>query len=97
MAREKMVTRTVTQTEVTLLCVRLSEQKLEHLTTVLPGTYKDEDALLKASKKAVEGDDIKVVSVCEASLKETLYGMPEKDFIASAQILPDRTKKEKEN
>ena len=90
----KKVTRTILETEATVLC--LNTVTCEPCTEVvcIPGTYKNDEQVLKQVKKRVDTDELKAVSISATEVKETLYGMPEDDFIAHAVVLPPRAKKE---
>lgn len=96
MAREKMVTRTVEGTNVTVLGVNLETEALEERQFNLSGTYSDPAKLKKVAEKVGNTDTYKVVSVKSAETFETLYGMTEVEFMELARVLPPRGKKEKE-
>ena len=90
MARAPQVTRTIQTTHCTVLCMDTENREPVNKDVVLPRTYKDENAMLKAVKKVVETDTIKAVQVVAHKVEETLYGMSEQDFIEHATILPPR-------
>lgn len=94
--RKRMVTRTITSTVANIMSLNITEGECVNITVEVPGTYKNEDALMKACKKAHESAEIKFVKVVEQHTKEALYGMSEEDFLAHAQLLPERAKKETE-
>ena len=90
MAREKMVTRTLTITTVEVMTV--------DITTATTGTDRFDivgehtfDTALKAVKELHETETIKIVTITDLVLNDYLYGMPESDFIKMATILPART------
>lgn len=91
MARQPMVTRTFQTTKVKILAVEVKTEQPKTVEMVLPRTYKDTTAMLKQAKKIGETDDLKLVHIIEHSVEETLYGMPEADFIRMAKPLPPRT------
>lgn len=91
MARQPMITRTVTTTKAKVLCLDINEQKPFEQEVVLPRTYKDERSMLKRIKPMLENDNVKVVLVKETTTEETLYGMTEQEFIDSATKLPPRS------
>lgn len=93
MARERMVTRTVVATEVNALCLNIETAEPFNKTVILSGTFKDKQAIEKAAKKAIDTDLEKCVTVVEYTEKETLYGMPEQQFIELAKVLPPRDSK----
>ena len=90
MAREKMVTRTLTITTLEVMTV--------DITTATTGTARFDivgehtfDTALKAVKDLYETETTKIVTITELVLNDYLYGMPESDFIKIAKILPPRT------
>lgn len=93
MARQPMITRTVTTTKAKVLCINLVDEKPFTQEVVLPRTYKDERSMLKRIKPLVENDTVKVVHVQSVETLETLYGMTEQQFIDSATVLPPRNSK----
>lgn len=90
-ARQPMITRTVTTTKAKVLCLDIEQEKPFVQEVVLPRTYKDERSMLKRIRPLVENENVKVVHVQEVSVEETLYGMTEQQFIDSATKLPPRT------
>lgn len=97
MAKQKMVTRTIETTEATCLCVDLVNSEVFPETITLSGTFKNDEAILKQVKKVFDNDEHKAVSVSKVEVKENLYGMPEADFVAMAEILPPRSAAVAEN
>ena len=91
MARKPMVTRTFKTTKVVALCMDVVNCEPVNKEATLPRTYADEKKLMKATKDAIETDEIKVVQIVSKEEIETLYGMEEQDFINNAEILPART------
>lgn len=96
MARKPQVTRTITTTVVSLFCVNTEDRTTFEQSLTLPRTYKDEQKLMKAVEKALEGEPIKAVDINGYEVKETLYGMTEEEFIQYARVLPPRGTKEEE-
>lgn len=90
MARAPQVTRTIQTTHANVLCMDIENREPCNKDVILPRTYKDENAILKAVKKVIETETIKPVQVVSSMVQETLYGMSEQDFIAHASILPPR-------
>lgn len=88
--KERMVTRTVKQTEITCKVANLETETVNTHTFAIPGTYKDEKKLIKAAKAIMDDDTYKLISIVYTTVKDCLYGMSEADFIANATILPDR-------
>ena len=90
MARAPQVTRTIQTTHCNVMCLDVVAGEPCNREVILPRTYKDENAMLKAVKKVVETDTLKAVHVVSSCVQETLYGMSEQDFISNATILPPR-------
>ena len=95
MARERMVTRTVTTTTCEVMCVNVTTAEVQVKDYTLTGEQTKETAL-KQLKKLYETETEKIVNVNAVSLNETLYGMTELDFIKLAKVLPPRTKSDQE-
>lgn len=88
--RKPMVTRTFQTTEVNVLCMDLVKSEPFNQVVTLPRTYKDDKALLKKAAEIIDNDEVKAVHVVYSNVKETLYGMPEDEFIKNAEILPKK-------
>lgn len=58
---------------------------------VVPRTYKDDEKLLKKVKEVLETEKLKPVHIVDKEEIETLYGMPEQEFIEHSEVLPPRT------
>ena len=98
MARVPMVTRTITTTEVNVMCLDVENGDPINKEVTVLRTFKDDEKLLKEVKKIVETDAIKAVHIVDKREVETLYGMAEQEFIEHATVLPPReAKKEAEN
>lgn len=93
MARQAMVTRTITTTEVDVMAVNTVSGETFTVNLTLPRTYKDDNAVLKKVQSLFDSDDVKHVHVISTTENETLYGMPEEEFILHAQVLPPRNTK----
>lgn len=93
MARKPMVTRTVTTTNATVLCVNTVAEETVTKVVEVPRTYTDDSKLLKAVKETLDATVIPV-KVISTEIVETLYGMTEQQFIEAAEKLPPRTKAE---
>lgn len=91
MARIPMVTRTIQTTKVNVLCLDIEKGEPFNTVVTLPRTYKDEKSMMKVVEGAINTDTVKAVHIVESSVKETLYGMTEQDFISQAYVLPPRT------
>jgi hypothetical protein len=93
MAREIMITRTITSTKANVMCLDIEAGEPFNETVEVARTYKDDEALLKAVKLLIETDTIKAVHVVDKEVVETLYGMPEQVFIMNAKVMPPRKQK----
>lgn len=93
MARERMVTRTVTQSTIEVMTVNVNTADVSIIPYKLGGMY-DEAEALKKLKKLFETDDLKLVHVESIITEELLLGMPEEDFIRFATVLPPRKQTE---
>lgn len=90
MSRVAMVTRTITTTEVNVLCLEIAKAEPFNKDLTLAGTYKDSKSLMKAVSSQIDNDDQKAVHVVHQKEVETLYGMTEAEFIKLAKVLPAR-------
>lgn len=93
MARIPQVTRTVTGTSATVLCLNTVTAEPFNETVLLSGTFKDNKAILKAAKKVIENEEISVAKVVNVELIEKRYGMSEQEFLAHAKELPSLPRK----
>ena len=91
--REKMVTRTVAQTRISMVGLNLETMKPETTLEYLPVEERDDAKLLKLAHKLFDTDTFKVVTVQFDGLKETLYGVPEAKFLQIAVELDPETRK----
>lgn len=90
MARERMVTRTVSFTECKFMAMVVSTASVVTDTVKVSGVFDSNEDILKAVKKSYETADYKPTVVVSSEVKEILYGMPEEDFIRLAKELPPR-------
>lgn len=90
--RKRMVTRTVTTTEVELLCLNIVTAEPFNETAIIPGTYTSNEKILKVLRPVIDTKETKIVSVSRVEIKHTLYGMSEADFIKLAEVMPPRKK-----
>ena len=89
MAREKMVTRTLTITSLEVMTVDITTATTGTARFDVVGDYTF-DTALKAVKELYETETTKIVTITDLVLNDYLYGMPESDFIKMAKILPAR-------
>ena len=88
MARERMVTRTITTTEVKALCINIETTEVSTKSFTFTTLVKDEKTMINNAQSQCD-DIIKVVAIKEV-VNEILYGMTEMDFIKYAKVLPPR-------
>lgn len=97
MAREKMVTRTVTQTSAEVMTIDVTSAEVRILEYTIGGTYDTNEILLKKLQKLFQTDTFKLVNINTTTVEDLLLGMTEEDFIRYATVLPPRSgKKESE-
>lgn len=91
MARIPMVTRTITTTDATILCVNPENRQLEEVVLTLPRTYNDNNAIMKYIDKhnLFEGKVVKPVSVVSTTVNAKLYKMTEEKFVEVATPCDD--------
>ena len=89
MAKERMVTRTLTITTVEVMTVDVTTATTGKSVYDIVGDHTF-DTALSAVKELYETDTIKIVTITDLVLNDYLYGMPESDFIKTAKILPPR-------
>lgn len=92
MARKRMVTRTILTTKASVLCLDVVAGEPFNKEVTLAGTFKDDKHMLKEAEKIINSETVKAVHIAHSEVVETLYGMAEADFIASAEVLPPRMK-----
>ena len=94
MARERMVTRNVTEVEVHAMCVDLtSNEVVESVFIGNPMFATDNEKQLNYIKKHNESGELLIVKINEQKENERLLGMYEKDFISQAFELDPLTRK----
>ena len=89
----KLITRTLTTTNVKALFANLETKEITTEVVVCPTTFKDADKALKYLKaNGVEGK----IPVSVESMDEikTLYGITEKDFLANEKVIEKPAKDE---
>ena len=89
MARERMITRTVTQTTAKVMCLNITTAEVTINEYTIGGTYTESD-LLKKCKTLFETEELNLVHIESSTVTEILLGMTEEDFIRYATVLPPR-------
>lgn len=95
MARERMVTRTVSTTTVDVLVINIETAEVDTKSFVLgQNMTKDEKTMLNNAQKMLDDETgttlWKCVAIKNIKEEETLYGMTEQDFLKYAKVLPSR-------
>ena len=85
MARERVVSRTIKVANVTALCLETETAEPCNITVPISASIKDEKAMLKAVRKAIETDTLKVAKIVNVEIEEALYKMPETKFVELAE------------
>ena len=96
MAKEKMVTRTVTQTTAEVMTIDVTTAEVRILEYTIGGTYDTKEILLKKLQKLFQTETFKLVNINSTTVEDLLLGMTEEDFIRYARVLPPRNTKESE-
>ena len=94
MAREKMVTRTIESTVVNLLAVDLTELEkgIQSMALEISGKFESEEEVKKALDKVYK-NEYTIIKINFLNVYETLYGMPEREFMQYAVELDKDTRK----
>lgn len=94
--RERMVTRTVSSVDYVCMTVNTETRQVEDLRVNIPnGATMTDKARVNAITESLLASNTFVQIITE-TVKETLYGMSEEQFIKLAKILPPRTKSDSE-
>lgn len=89
MARQPVITRTITTTKVEMLAVNIDSKSTVSVEVILPRTYKDDTAMLKMANKRNEDESIKFVAVIGTPVVESKrWGMTEEEFIDKGREFP---------
>ena len=89
MKRERMVTKTITTTDVTVLAINIETAEPRNETFQLLGKYKTDEDILKEIDKLVEYPN-KVVHIVDKHESSTKYAMSENDFVEYAVAEPEK-------
>lgn len=94
MARERMVTRTITSTTYKVMSVNTETCEVSILPYATSEEFVDDEKALKFLRKKHETDTLKLVKIESIETTEQLYGMTEVEFMQYAKLLPPRGTKE---
>lgn len=86
MRKEKMITRTITQTSAQVMAIDVTNSEVSIFETKIGGVYTDIE-LLKMLKKIYETDTYKLVSIESNKHEEILLGMTESQFFKYATVV----------
>ena len=89
--RKPIMSRTMTVTQFTALCIDVQSEETFENVGELPRTYKTPEKLLKAVKANVETDRVKVCYVKSSTVAKKLYAMPEETFLKNAKEITGRS------
>ena len=78
----KMITRTFRTQEVTVMTMDVTTNATEPMSLTLPHVLPDNEKILKAAKKKLDTDTLKVVYVIGSEVKEQLRGVDEEKFLS---------------
>lgn len=87
MAKESMITRTITTTTCIVLCLDVENGEPVNRSFVIPRIPKNEKLILKFAEKelAVKEPNVKPVHVVDTVEDSKIYGMTENDFLKYAK------------
>ena len=83
-----MVTRTFTSTKVKVMVVNNETSEISTVERILPKTYADSEAMLKALEKGCPYEGHKYFHILEAETELKRYGMEDTKFIENGEELP---------
>ena len=96
MARERMVTRTISNTTYKVMTVNTETCEVQILPYITSEEFLDDEKALKQLRKKHETDTVKLVKIESVETTEQLYGMSEVEFMQYAKLLPPRGTKTNE-
>jgi hypothetical protein len=87
MAKESLITRTISSTIATVLCLDIETGEACNRTFNIPRTPKKDSDIIKFAAKQLSDSEpnVHAVHVVDKELHEQLYGMPESTFMQYAQ------------
>ena len=84
MARQRMITRTITFQETEVMCLDISTAQA-HISTFC--TASPQPLTLDQLKARYDTETVKLVSIVSNRQSEQVYGMSEDDFMAQAHVI----------
>lgn len=89
----KLITRTITSTNITALFANVKTREMTTEVVVAPSTFKNNDKALKYLKANADEDKVPV-SIVSMEEQSNLYAITEKDFLAHAKVIEKPAKNE---
>lgn len=97
MAREKMITRTITETTARIMCLDVKSAEVSINEFKIGGEWSAKPSkLLERLQGLYNTTTFKLVNIEDISEEEVLLGMSVEDFMRYAKVLPPQTKAEVE-
>lgn len=90
MPRVPQVSRTVTITNVCVMCVDILTQKVIEKNITLPRTFRDNRMIMKKLISTNKDENIRFVHIKSVKIEHKVYVMPEEKFIKSAECMPNK-------
>ena len=90
MRKEKLVTRSIEWTEVTMLGFNITTSAAENRVFTVPANIKDENKIKDFISKQNNDENFTPVKILEIEKKSELRGMPESKFIANSVAIESR-------
>ena len=87
--KERMITRTISNSEVTLKVYNLDTDEISTTTLSITGKFSN-DELVKKCENRLTGSGLKVLKIVDIKFTEKLYACSESAFIAIAKEVPAR-------
>ena len=96
MKKERMITRTIKNTNVNVKVYDLEKDEITSTWLDITGNVGNDEELFKACENRLKGSDYKLLKIVDKFVTEKLYGMSESLFMLYAVELEPRTKEENE-
>ena len=96
MARQKMVTRTITKSLITAIVLNVDTLESAPITFEVSGIYELGTREMKSLLDSRSDETHMYVKATKVEVIEQLYGMTEDEFIQYGRVLPPRTKADAE-
>ena len=87
--KERMITRTISNSEVTVKVYNLNTDEVSTTSLSITGKFSDEE-LVKKCENRLAGSGLKVLKIVDIKFTEKLYACTESAFMAIAKEVPAR-------